>query len=398
VKIGESIHQALKNIVSSKMRAFLTMLGIIIGIAAVMVIVGFGNGMENYMKDQFESMGTNTLTVTINGRGSSRSVSEDDMYQIVEDNSEYLDKISPTVSVSSTVKIDTETLDSTSVTGVNEEYFSIKDYGISDGRALQYLDMVNRQRVCVVGAYIAQEYYADDAVGQKIRIGGNKFTIIGVLNQQVDEMEEGSTDDMILLPYTTAARVLSAGTISNYTIMLTSEDFETDGKAAIEDALYSIFESEDAYRITSMSEMLEMMTSMTNIIIAIMTAIAGISLLVGGIGIMNIMLVSVTERTREIGIRKALGAKERFIMTQFVIESAVISAMGGLIGIAAGYGISAIATQVVGAVLDVSMTIVPSAASVVIAFGISVAIGILFGYLPAKKASRLNPIDALRYE
>lgn len=398
MKIGESIHQALQNIVSSKLRAFLTMLGIIIGIAAVMVIVGFGNGMENYMKESFQSMGTNTLTVTINGRGSSRSVTEEEMYQIVEDNSEYLDKISPTLSVSSTVKIDTETLYSTTVTGVSEDYFDIKQYSISQGRALQYLDMVNRKRVCVIGAYLAQDYYGGDAVGQEIRIGGNKFTIVGVLGQQVTEMEEGGSDDMILIPYSTAARVLSAGEVNNYTITLTSEDYLTEGESAITNALYEIFESEDAYNITSMSEMLDMMTSMTNMMILIMTCIAGISLLVGGIGIMNIMLVSVTERTREIGIRKALGAKERYIMAQFVIESAVISALGGLIGIAAGYGISAIATQVVGSLLDTSMTIMPSLISVVIAFGISAAIGVLFGYLPAKKASRLNPIDALRYE
>ncbi len=398
MKISESIHQALQNIVSSKLRAFLTMLGIIIGIAAVMVIVGFGNGMENYMKESFQSMGTDTLTVSINGRGSSRSVSEDDMYKLVDDNSEYLDQISPTVSVSGTVKIGTETLDSTTATGVNEEYAIIKDYGISDGRTLQYLDMVNRRRVCVIGAYIAQEYFANNAVGQEIRIGGQKFTIVGVLSQQVTEMEEGGNDDMILLPYTTASRVLSSGDINSYTVKLTSENYVTEGEDAITNALYQVFESEDAYNVTSMSEMLEKMTSMTNMIVLIMACIAGISLLVGGIGIMNIMLVSVTERTREIGIRKALGAKERYIMTQFVIESAVISALGGLIGIGTGYGLSAIATQVVASLLDTSMVIVPSIISVLIAFGISAAIGVLFGYLPAKRASRLNPIDALRYE
>jgi putative ABC transport system permease protein len=386
---------ALKNIVSSKTRTFLTMLGIIIGVAAVIVIVGLGNGLEMYITDSFAELGTNTLTVSVMSRGSTRTLDVDDMYDIVAENSEYLDLCSPTASMMGSVKIGSETT-STSSTGVSEDYLSIKNYEISKGRNLQYSDILLRSRVCVVGAYVDQAYYGGNAVGQTLRVGGTSLTIVGVIAQQSDDMDEGGTDDCLFLPYSTASRL--SGRISSYVITVKSEDTISESKSALEDALYAFFESDDFYTVISMAEMLDTMTSMIGILVGVLAGIAAISLVVGGIGIMNIMLVSVTERTREIGIRKSLGAKERYIMQQFVIEAATTSALGGVLGILLGYGLSSVATVVVTQVLGESLTVAPTLFAVLVAFGISVGIGILFGYLPAKKAAVLNPIDSLHYE
>ena len=181
-------------------------------------------------------------------------------------------------------------------------------------------------------------------------------------------------------------------------ITVRSEDAVSESKSALEDALFDYFDSEDFYTVISMSEILSIMTDMIGIMVTVLAGIAAISLVVGGIGIMNIMLVSVTERTREIGIRKSLGAKERYIMEQFVIEAATTSALGGVVGIGFGYVLSSLATKIIAAAMEQSLIVTPTAGAVALAFGISCGIGVLFGYLPAKKAARLNPIDALRYE
>ena len=398
MNLVETFQMAVQNILSSKMRTFLTMLGIIIGVCAVIVIVGLGNGMQGYIEDSFADMGTDSLTVTIAGRGSSRTVSEE-MYQLVEDNSETFKQISPTVTMSGSVKIGSDSLTATSVTGVSEDYFNMKGYEIAQGRGLQYTDMTGRKKVCVVGQYLNQYYYGGAAVGQTLKVGGTTFTIVGVMAMEGTELEEGGTDDCVFVPYSTAARLSFTGTVSSYTITVQDTDQIAEAKTTLESALYAIFEDDDAYTVGSMAEMVEEMNSMVNMIIYILAGIAAISLVVGGIGIMNIMLVSVTERTREIGIRKALGARESAIMRQFVIEAATTSSLGGVLGIALGFGLSAAATVVIANVMpDTPITVSPSIAAVLIAFGVSAGIGIAFGYLPAKKAAVLNPIDALRYD
>ena len=396
MSILESVELALKNIVSSKTRTVLTMLGIIIGVAAVIVIVGLGNGLEQYVTDSFSDMGTNTLTVTVMSRGSTRTLSVDEMYEIVDENSQYLDLCSPTVTMPGYVKIGSDTVSSTSVQGVSEDYFSISGDTVASGRGLQYSDMATRNKVCVIGAYLNLAYYGGNAVGQTLRVGGQSLTIVGVLAQSGEDLEEGGSDDCLYLPYTTASRI--AGDVSSYVITMRDEDHIDESVAVLESALYQVFASDDYYTVTSMAEMLETMTSMINILVGVLAGIAAISLVVGGIGIMNIMLVSVTERTREIGIRKALGAKERYIMQQFVIEAACTSALGGIIGILLGDGLSMAASKVVTRLMDETLTVAPTLSAVALAFGISVGIGILFGYLPAKKAAGLNPIDALHYD
>ncbi len=396
MRITESFSLALKNIASSKVRTLLTMLGIIIGVAAVIVIVGLGSGLENYIADSFSSMGTNTLTVTVQSRGATRTMEVDDMYDIVADHPEELELCSPTVSMAGGVKIGTETT-STSVSGVSEDYNNIYGYTISQGRGLQYSDIAARARVCVVGAYVNQAWFGGNAVGQTLRVGGQTLTIVGVLSQREDAMEEGGSDDCLYLPYSTAAR-LGSSRVSSYVVTMVDEDRMDRSKAVLERSLTDFFGSGDYYNIITMSELLDAMTGMINILVGVLAGIAAISLVVGGIGIMNIMLVSVTERTREIGVRKSLGAKERTIMEQFVIEAAVTSALGGIIGIGLGYFLSAAATVVVAKLMGEALTVAPTLFAVLMAFGISAGIGVLFGYLPAKKAARLNPIDALHYD
>ena len=304
----ETFQLALKNIWGSKMRTFLTMLGIVIGVTAVIVIVGLGNGMQGYIEDSFADLGTDSLTVMIMGRGSSRSVSEDQMYDMVSEHADLFKQLSPTVSVSFPLKIGSDTVSSSTVSGVSEDYFSMKGYEIAQGRGLQYTDMADRKKGCVIGQYLNMAYFGGSAVGQTIKLGQNTLTIVGVMAQKAEDLEEG------------------------------------------------------------------------------------------GIGIMNIMLVSVTERTREIGIRKALGAKEGAIMRQFVIEAATTSALGGVLGILLGDALSAVATVIISNIIEARLTVSPTLGAVALAFGVSTGIGVLFGYLPAKKAACLNPIDALRYE
>ena len=400
--IYETFREAIQNIWSNKFRTLLTMLGIIIGVMAVMVIVGLGNGMTTSIQNEFADMGTNLLTVQIMGYGS-RSVKVKDFYELVEKNSDVLGAVSPSISMSGTVKVDTDddSYSSTSVKGVSEVYLNMDGYTIAQGRPLNYVDMVANKKVCMVGDYISRVGYGGNAIGQSIKIGSEWYTIVGVLEAEIDDPsdQEGSSDDCIFVPYTTAMRVSGISTASSYAVLVSDEENISKGKAIIENGLQELLHSDSGYMVISLSEMLDMMTSMVNMVVTVLTAIAAISLLVGGIGIMNIMMVSVTERTREIGIRKALGAKERTILSLFVVEAGTTSALGGIIGIGLGYIVSTVATKVLAVIMtDMPITVTPTAGSIAVAFGISVGIGVLFGYLPAKRAARLNPIEALRYD
>lgn len=400
--IYETFREAIQNIWSNKFRTFLTMLGIIIGVMAVMVIVGLGNGMTTSIQNEFADMGTNLLTVQVMGYGS-RSVKVKDFYELVEKNSDVLGDVSPNIRMSGTVKVgtDDDNYSSTSVEGVSEVYLNMAGYTIAQGRPLNYVDMDANKKVCVVGDYISRVGYGGNAIGQSIKIGREWYTIVGVLEAKIDDPsnQEGSSDDYIFVPYTTAMRVSGISTASSYAVLVPDEDNISKGKAIIENGLQELLHSDSGYMVISLSEMLDMMTSMVNMVVTVLTAIAAISLLVGGIGIMNIMMVSVTERTREIGIRKALGAQESTILGLFVTEAAATSALGGVLGIGLGYLLSAVANHILPMVLtDMTLTVSPSIGSVAVAFSISVGIGVLFGFLPARRAARLNPIEALRYD
>ena len=398
--IYDTFRQALQNVWSNKFRTFLTMLGIIIGEMAVIVIVGLGNGMTTAMKDSFSSIGTNLITITIMGHGQ-RTAAVEDVVAIAENNPEYFSAISPMVSITGSVKVGSDTYSRTSVNGVSEDYLSIDNYTVAEGRGLLYVDLMENKKVCVIGDYLNRVAYGGNAVGQTIKIGSDRFTIVGVLEAKVTDpsSQEGSEDDYVYVPYTTALRLSKQNTAGTYIAVLADESKATQAKEVFEQGLYKIFNSDNGYFITSMSELLETMTQTINMVITVLTTIAGISLLVGGIGIMNIMMVSVTERTREIGIRKALGAKERVILLMFVVEAATTSALGGTLGIAIGYLISTALNMVLPILVsDMNLSVQPSLSSILVAFSISVGIGILFGYLPAKRAARLNPIEALRYD
>ena len=399
----ETVRQALKNIASNKFRTLLTMLGIIIGIMAVMIIVGLGNGLTQSMRASVSSMGMNLLQVNVFGPRA-RNVSVDEMYRITEERPDLFSGISPMVSMdrtSSAVRVGTKNYSQTSVIGISETYAGMTGTKIAEGRGIQYVDCAEYKRVCVVGDYIARVAYGGNAIGQTLKLGPDQFTIIGVAAAEVSDpsLQEGSSDDYVYIPYTTAQRVARSSTVSAYGVTTVTEAQVAEGKAVLEAGLQELTHSEDSYFVTSLSEVLNTFSSMIGMVVSVLTVIAAISLLVGGIGIMNIMMVSVAERTREIGIRKALGAKDRTILALFVTEAATTSALGGLIGIILGYGVSAAASPLVAAMMgDTNMTISPSAGSVAVAFGVSVGIGILFGYLPAKRAARLNPIEALRYD
>ena len=399
--IVETFRQAIQNVWSNKLRTFLTMLGIIIGVMAVIVIVGLGNGMTQSMRDSFSAMGTNTLSINIWGYGS-RTVTVEDVYAIGTKNPDLIRSISPQIDFSSnTPKVGTTTYRYSNVAGVDENFTSMKNYTVAQGRGLQYMDMKDNKQVCVIGDYLNRVAYGGRGVGQTIKLGPYKFRIVGVLNAKVNNtsMQQGSDDDCIYLPYTIAMRLSNTAMAGSYIAIMSDESKANEAKAVVEAYLTDLFKSDSAFYVYSASEWLEEMNNMINMVIVVLTGIASISLLVGGIGIMNIMLVSVTERTREIGIRKALGAKERVILSQFVVEAATTSALGGVLGIVLGYIVSMAANHVLPMISsDIDVTVSPSFNSIAVAFGISVFIGVLFGYLPAKRAARLNPIEALRYD
>lgn len=388
----QSFKLAIKSIWSNKMRSFLTMLGIIIGVASVIILVSLVNGYMSTVVENFASMGVNQMSVRLTNL-SSRRASVEDLYGFYQEHTDVFAQMSPNVNVMATLKKGNDSLTATSISGCSEEYLALKNYELESGRNIQYADIVSRNKVCVAGYYVAQELFGDagSALGETIKINGYAFKIIGVVERQnEDDLDEGGTDDFLWMPYSIAVKMARSADISNYTFA-TADIHDTDtAKKLLEDFLYEIYKNEDLYRVTANSEMLDSLNEQIAMMSAMLGGIAGISLLVAGVGVMNIMLVSVTERTREIGIRKSLGAKRGTIMQQFVIEAAVTSSIGGVIGILLGAGVTKLAGNMMG------INAVPTMGAVLISFSVSVGIGLIFGYMPANRAAKLNPIDALR--
>lgn len=381
---------ALSSILSNKMRSILTMLGIIIGITAVISLVSLMSGMTNEITDAFEEIGIESINVTITDRGATKELPVKDMEKLAEENSDVIAGQSPTVSMPAYIKNGNDSLTS-QATGINEYYLGMKKLNIEYGRELTYIDIERRQKVCVIGTYIAQECFGGDALGKKLQITGTPYEVVGIIEEQ-DDSTENSADNAVYLPYTLAMHTTRTNKVNSYVVYATSQETVEEAVNIIEALCEKDIGDDDYYNVTSMKSFTDSMTDILNKMQMMLVAIAGISLVVAGIGIMNIMLVSVTERTREIGIRKSLGAKQRNILVQFVMEAGMLSCLGGVIGIIIG------SLLAIGAGALLGMKILPTASSVIVAFTVSAAIGIFFGYMPAKKAAQLNPIDALRYD
>lgn len=393
-------------LMQNKFRAFLTMLGIIIGVASVIAMLGIGEGSKKSIRDQMSRMGTNLVFVVPSsqqrggvmlGNTNAQSLRLSDV-EALRKESTALSAISPEVRGGGQAVYANQNWPTT-MYGGNEDYLGIRKYEIESGRSFTEREIRSMAKVCLVGQTVIEKLWGKDydPVGLTIRFKNIPFKVIGVLKQKGDQSFGQDQDDVIIAPYTTVQkRVLAIDHIQSIYTSAVSEERSQEAMDEIEEILRSehkLKESqENDFRIMSQSELVNTFTSVSDILTTLLGAIAGISLLVGGIGIMNIMLVSVTERTREIGLRMSVGGRGVDIMMQFLVESMLLSVLGGIIGILLGLAV----TKLVGSIM--SWPVVVMSHAVILAFIVCTAIGIFFGWYPARKAANLNPIDAIRYE
>lgn len=394
--IRQSIQMSLQNIKSNKMRTFLTTLGIIIGVTAVIALITIVDGVIGSVMGQFSSLGAGTLSVSITGSSLKKGLTESDLDSLEQ--LENVSGISPSVSITTTAARPGKLLDHVSVQGKNDYYFRNNDL-VSYGRAITRQDVENEAYVCIIDQDLADNLFpGEDPLGSQVIVGGIRYTVIGLQGEDSNLMASmagmgGSVDGTITIPYTNALKLSGNSSVTSLDVYVADTDRTQELQEAVESVLYKAFnENEDCYNVFSMDSLLDTMDSMMSMMTYMLTGIASIALLVGGIGIMNMMLVSVTERTKEIGLRKAMGATPERIRVQFLLESIVLSLIGGLIGVALGLLISFAAASLLGT------DFVISSSAVGLGVGFSAAVGIVFGWAPARKASRLNPIDALRSE
>ena len=388
----QAYRMALKSILSNKMRAFLTMLGVIIGVGAVIAAVSFALGSTKSITDQIQGMGTNLIQISITGRNSNINLSYADLQKFADENSKDVSAVSPTITTDVTVKAGTKSR-STSLIGTSDAYEVVKNVHVQSGRFILPIDSDLRQKVAIIGTAVVNDIYSGgNPIGQNIKINGQIFKVVGVIQQTADAADQ-SADDQIIIPITSAQRLTKSAIIRNFAVQASTPEAVTGVMDKLTALLTKTYKNTNFFRVFNQAQILSTLGNITGILMGVLGGIATISLVVGGIGIMNIMLVSVTERTREIGIRKAIGAKKRSILVQFLIEALMVTGIGGIIGVLFGVGIIKF---IIG-----GLKIVPTVYSVpwmLLAFGISLGVGVVFGMFPAYKASNLNPIEALRFE
>lgn len=384
--------EAIKNIISNKLRSSLTALGLIIGITSVILLVGIGNGASRNVTSAVKSLGTGTLTVSINS-DSETSLEYTQLDDIL--NISGVESVAPYKTVSGTISKGSSSSRGSSILATTPSYFKIMNLGITNGRILSNIDLNNTSKVCLIGTTLASSLFegvkSKDIVGQSVNIDGEQFTVIGVLTKMGSSMGN-NIDSTLIIPFTSAKYLKSDNSINTLYVKVTDENYISRVTTLIENYISRTLEiEEDYYTVSSQDSMLDTMSDINSTLSLLLGGIAGISLIVGGIGVMNVMLVSVTERTKEIGIRKALGAKRKDILIQFLVESLILCLLGGFIGIGLGLAIGFI-LQTFG------FNFTTNTALIIIAFASSAFIGLVFGIFPAYKASKLNPIDALRTE
>ncbi len=388
----ESVRMSVSNIRQNRMRSFLTILGIMIGVTAVIALVTTISGVSSSISDSFSSMGASTMTLSATGTDLQGCLTAENMEEISE--LDHVEGVSPSVSLSVTAARGDAYESGVSVSGRNDDYFVQEPDTLARGRAVNTIDLDQSLRVCLISEELVETFfYGDDPIGQELYLDGMRFTVVGVLAEDADSSVSSmfSGSNAVIVPYTTALKMNGETLVNSLTLYIDDANAAEVVEAELETCLDAIFDYEDdTYSITTMESIADTMESMLSMMSALLGGIASIALLVGGIGIMNMMLTSVTERTVEIGLKKAIGARPGQIQAQFLIESFLLSMVGGLAGVVLGIALSAILCQVLGTGFSLSY------GAIALGVGFSAAVGVLFGWSPARKASRLNPIDALR--
>lgn len=395
--IKESIKMSWQNITNNRMRSFLTVLGIVIGVSAIISLVTIVQGVYGKMMSEFSALGAGKIMVQVKGTPLKQGLTDGDIEAISK--IDYVSGVSPNLSISSTAVYKGNISEDILVQGRNEVYFKNHTDLLQRGRIFNILDMTSKNRVCIINKALAEQlFFGEDPLGKTILIGGTNFTVVGILaNKEPTSMTEymfsnnNNTEGKIIIPYKTAMSMAQMGSVSALEIFI-SDSVKTD--EVVENTKLVLNQAfnykEDSFQIINLKSLIESMNTMTTLMTGVISGVASIALLVGGIGIMNMMLVSVTERKAEIGLRKALGAEPKQIQLQFLIESIFICLIGGFIGLVLGLIISFIGEKLLG--LDYAFSVF----AISLGVGFSVAVGVVFGWMPARRASKLNPIDALR--
>ena len=392
--LKESLKMSWKNITHNKLRSFLTILGIVIGVTAIIALITIVQGVINNVNQQFESVGANTIVVQAYGTPLKQGLSDKDLEALQD--IEGIVGFAPTVTATIDIPNKGSIAENIVLDGKNEVYFRRNPDIVVEGRGINILDIENRNRVCVISREMEQKLFmGESGLNQTITIDGVRYTVIGITDTsgKLDSVMTtmANNNEVIMIPYTNVMYLSGAKNIMAVELYMDANANSTNVVDSLKSYLNGAFNyKEDSYAVIEMNSLLDMMKSMQGMMQTMLAGIASIALLVGGIGIMNMMLVSVTERTTEIGLRKALGAEPRTIQIQFLMEAVMLSLLGGFIGLALGLGLS------IGAAALIGYDFVLSGSAIGLGVGFSAAVGIVFGFTPAKKASELNPIDALR--